>query len=521
MTATEGGDLVSYQSTILIVDDSLVLRSMLHELLQQAGYRLLLAATGAEALELAALNLPDLILLDVVLPDLDGFEVCRRLRAHPHLAHVPIMMLTALDDRDSRLAGIRAGADDFISKPFDQIELGARVRTITRLNRYRRLQNERARFEWVVERARDGYLIVNGRDEILYANTQALRYLGLPSGERAPIAGTFLALASRAYLCRPEESWSNWPHAADEPRYLLLPETDTTAAFWLNVTRLALPDGDEQTWVIHLQDVTAQMAQQRDTWKLHRAVTHKLRTPLIGVLNGLELLARQGATGMRHDAAEDVAVAYKGAQNLKRVVEEVLQYAEASTLAHSGDGFPFECLADLAGGIGHELGAERVSVHLSDSLDNLATRLSARSFEMIMRELFENAVKFHPLNRPAITVTARRISAARAEVRVCDDGRSLPPGQLAQVGTPHYQAEKQFTGQVPGFGLGLATVTAMVWEAGGACRFANCEPGPGMSVELVLPIVSDERPLEAMPLFSSGCAAACARATQPIVEPVG
>lgn len=510
---------MSYQSTILIVDDSLVLRSMLHELLQQAGYRLLLAASGAEALQLATLHLPDLILLDVVLPDLDGFEVCRQLRADPNLAHVPIMMLTALDDRDSRLAGIRAGADDFISKPFDQIELGARVRTITRLNRYRRLQNERARFEWVVERARDGYLIVNGRDEILYANAQALRYLGLPGGEREPIAGTFLSLASRAYLCRPEASWSNWPHAADEPRYLLLPETDTTAAFWLNVTRLALPDGDEQSWVIHLQDVTMQMAQQRDTWKLHRAVTHKLRTPLIGVLNGLELLSRQGAAGMPLDAAEDVAVAYQGAQNLRRVVEEVLQYAEASTLAQAGESFSFHDLADLAASIGQELGAGRVSVQLNNSLDGLSTRLSARSFETVIRELFENAVKFHPLNRPTITVTARRISVGRAEVRVSDDGRSLAPGQLAQIGTPHYQAEKQFTGQVPGFGLGLATVTAMVWEAGGACRFSNCEPGPGLSVELVLPITPDER-AESSAVLSPICASAGYRTSWLAAEPL-
>ena len=130
---------MTYQSTILIVDDSPVLCSLLQELLQRPEYRLLFAGTGARALELAAVHLPDLILLDVVLPDLDGFEICRLLRADSYLSQVPIIMLTGLDDRDSRLAGIRAGADDFITKPFDPIELCARVRTITRLNRYRRL----------------------------------------------------------------------------------------------------------------------------------------------------------------------------------------------------------------------------------------------------------------------------------------------------------------------------------------------------------------------------------------------
>ena len=88
---------------------------------------------------------PDLILLDVMMPGVNGFEVCRRLRADPLLAEVPIIMVTALDDRDSRLQGIEAGADDFVTKPFDQIELRARVQTITRLNHYRQRLRESER----------------------------------------------------------------------------------------------------------------------------------------------------------------------------------------------------------------------------------------------------------------------------------------------------------------------------------------------------------------------------------------
>jgi putative two-component system response regulator len=79
--------------------------------------------------------IPDLILLDVMMPGMDGFEVCRRLRADSVLGEVPILMITALDDRSSRLQGIQAGADDFITKPIDSVELLARVQGITRLNR--------------------------------------------------------------------------------------------------------------------------------------------------------------------------------------------------------------------------------------------------------------------------------------------------------------------------------------------------------------------------------------------------
>ena len=133
-------------NTVLIVDDQLSAREVLRGLLTGQGYHLVFAASGEEALRLARQSIPDVILLDVMMPGMDGFEVCRRARSDPQLAEAPILLVTALDDRDSRLKGIQAGADDFISKPFDQHELRARVQTIVKLNRYRRLHTERAKF---------------------------------------------------------------------------------------------------------------------------------------------------------------------------------------------------------------------------------------------------------------------------------------------------------------------------------------------------------------------------------------
>src|SRR5881409_1714829 len=141
------------KSTILIVDDEPLGRELLSDLLLPQGYQLVFADNGRTALAKAAQLTPDLVLTDVMMPDMDGFDLCRAMRADPILAEVPIIMLTALDDRDSRLHGLEAGADEFLSKPFDRTELRTRVRTITRLNRYRRLLTERAKFDWVVDQA--------------------------------------------------------------------------------------------------------------------------------------------------------------------------------------------------------------------------------------------------------------------------------------------------------------------------------------------------------------------------------
>ena len=133
------------------MDDNVTARETLVAILEGEGYDLHQAKDGIQALTMLKEIQPDLILLDVMMPAMDGFEVCRRIRATHQLAEVPIILLTALDDRDSLLRGIESGADDFLSKPPDRRELVARVRTITRLNRYRTLMEQRENIRHMAE----------------------------------------------------------------------------------------------------------------------------------------------------------------------------------------------------------------------------------------------------------------------------------------------------------------------------------------------------------------------------------
>jgi signal transduction histidine kinase len=127
---------------ILIIDDEAPAREVLEAYLTGAGYELVFASAPEEGLARAIEIVPDVILLDVKMPGMDGFEVCRRLRTHLSLAEVPVIMTTALDDRTSRLQGLEAGADEFLAKPFDSVELKVRVRAVLRLNRFRRMARE-------------------------------------------------------------------------------------------------------------------------------------------------------------------------------------------------------------------------------------------------------------------------------------------------------------------------------------------------------------------------------------------
>jgi two-component system sensor histidine kinase/response regulator len=113
---------------VLVVDDEADNRDLLRDLLAAHGHQVVEAATGEEALRAAEAGVPDTIILDVVLPDLDGFSVCRRLKENPRTAAVPILLVTALRERKDRLAGMDAGANDFLSKPIDTQDVLLRVR---------------------------------------------------------------------------------------------------------------------------------------------------------------------------------------------------------------------------------------------------------------------------------------------------------------------------------------------------------------------------------------------------------
>lgn len=120
-------------ATIMLVEDNEISRELMELILASDGYKVLLAACGEEALALAAKQSPDLILLDIMMPGIDGFEVTRRLKADPCSSNIPIIQITLLDDRESRLKGLQAGAEEFLTKPVEYLELLARIKNMLKI----------------------------------------------------------------------------------------------------------------------------------------------------------------------------------------------------------------------------------------------------------------------------------------------------------------------------------------------------------------------------------------------------
>jgi len=138
----------SKKPVILVVDDMLINLALLNAILQQDGYEVLLAKTGEKALVMAKEEHPDLILLDVVMPDWDGYETCERIKRDPRLTNVPVLFLSALNNAEDKIRAFRAGGVDYVHKPFQEEELLARVRTHIELYRLRgKLEQEIRRLD--------------------------------------------------------------------------------------------------------------------------------------------------------------------------------------------------------------------------------------------------------------------------------------------------------------------------------------------------------------------------------------
>lgn len=153
-------------TTILIVDDEKLITGPLARSLREMGYQVLVAHNGRSGLEMALAQTPDLVLLDILMPEMDGWEVCRTLRAQ---SPVPILMLTALGDEFDRILGLELGADDYITKPFSMRELKVRIRAMLR-----RVKLDQAGLKKIVSQFHIGDLQLNLETRQLYKSDQLL-----------------------------------------------------------------------------------------------------------------------------------------------------------------------------------------------------------------------------------------------------------------------------------------------------------------------------------------------------------
>ena len=485
---------------ILIVDDYPANVKLLERNLQAAGYETLSAADGEEALQKVESDRPDLILLDIMLPKIDGYEVCHRLRADETTAVIPIIMITALKETEDRIRGLEAGADDFISKPFDRGELLARVKSLLQIKYYRSMLAEREKLHAIIHDLSHGILITDGQWRIEIASRRAAELLG-HAGEELRGRNLTDVLAG----IQVEPSLEALHQTADHSVTVELTQEEARPPRYLagRYTRIEGPRGELYNAAFVFRDVSEMRQKEQLKRDFLALVTHKLKTPLTIIGGYLSLIDRGKYGKVPPDMAEAIQTSLAKVQELSGLIEKVLTYAglTATELERAGQLVPLEDLVRRTSERVQERYPGRAIRWLVQMPPDLPrARAPEALLSIVVDNLLDNAVKFTRGDEARVEVSVREIEDRQLEVVVRDNGPGIRPQDYEQIFSGFSQLEDTFTGNVTGIGLGLSTAKRLVESWRGRIS-VDSKPGKGSAFFFTVP--SEHTPAQGAPRQAS------------------
>jgi PAS domain S-box-containing protein len=487
---------------ILNADDYGPARYARTKLLQQAGFEVVEAQSGAQALRQAVDARPHVVLLDVKLPDLDGYEVCRQLKANPITAAIPVLHLSAAHrGAGDHARGLDAGADGVLVEPVAPEVLLATVRSVARTRQAEDAVRAAARqWQLTFDAISDAVCLLDPEGRILRHNAVFANL----AGETEPVAGRDgVAIASRVLRRAPEELRSllgldcravreflvgdRWLH--------LVTEAVKDEAGRLEGSLLIVTDITERKRVDSMKAELLRMEQQarlgaeasnRAKDEFLAVLSHELRTPLTAMLGWIRMLAVE-----RLDAqatAHAIEVIERNTRLQAQIVEDLLDVSRiiSGKMALEIRDVTLEIvLRAAADGIREAAAAKSLAIDLDIAPDIGFVRGDTGRLEQVFSNLLSNAAKFTPTGG-RVRVTARRESE-EVQVAVMDSGRGIDASLLPWVFEPFRQAEGASRRTHTGLGLGLAIVRHLAELHGGRVDAASPGLGQGATFTVWLP----------------------------------
>ena len=514
--------------TILLVDDIPSNLRVLYESLNGRDYRLLIANSGAQALEVARRAHPDLVLLDIMMPDMDGFEVCRRLKADPTTSGMAVIFLSALDDTSDKVRGLELGAVDYVTKPFHPDEVAARVETHCKILRLEReLAHRNRQLELVQDRIlnsmTEGVVGLDVDGQASFVNPAAERILGLDAERLSHRAlrdwrPEELREAIRRVLSRRDElgiddlllprtdsdSLPAEAHLApigedDRPEGAVLVLRDLSerrrAEATLDRTNRELRQSHQQLKQAQMQLIQA--AKLESVGRLAAGVAHEVKNPLAIVQLGLDYLEQVlELDATVAEVVQDMLVAVSRADT---VVRGLLDFSRERALALRA-GAINRILSDSLQLVRHELTQRNIAVETRFGEDIPERDFDADKMQQVFLNLFMNAM--HAIGhdgtlsvRSALAVVDDAALGTHARdagflggdrlIRIVieDSGPGIRPEDLGRLFDPYFTTKRQGEGT----GLGLSVTRNIVTLHRGSIDLDNRREGGARAVLLFRP----------------------------------
>ncbi|MEH1854690.1 MAG: response regulator [Nostoc sp.] len=508
--------------TILHVDDNEANRYVVNRILQNAGFSVVEAATGATGLEAVVNFQPDLVILDVQLPDISGFEVCRQIKANPETTFIPVLQLSAsFVQSQDKAEGLDSGADAYLVQPVEPIELLATVRSLLRIRRAEEAALSSAR-EWqtTFDSINDGVSLVDPEGIIVRFNRAMMQLFGKPSDEilgyaHHELMGAKLGIGDGACFRRAKEthqrqilefqSQERWFAKTIDP-VIDGDGTLTGAVFILSdITERKRSEAllQEQNdrlnqLMISLQQQTEQ-AQQANRIKdeFLAVLSHELRSPLNPILGWARILQKSHQdTAKTQYALETIE---RNAKLQAQLIEDLLDVSRilqgklALNTVPVGLNFTIKAALETV-----RLAAEAKSIQIQTIFEPNVGQVLGDSgrLQQVVWNLLSNAIKFtSPGGRVEVRLETIKDEvdthpAEYTQITVSDTGRGISGEFLPYVFDYFRQADGTTTRKFGGLGLGLAIVRHLVELHGGTVQADSPGEGQGAVFTVKLPLIT-------------------------------
>jgi PAS domain S-box-containing protein len=485
-------------AVILNVDDSQGARYAKTRILERAGFQVLQAGTGAEALEQIRTHMPDLVLLDMKLPDMSGLEVCRLIKQDPDTSSILVLQTSAsLIDSSDKVRGLEGGADNYLTAPVEPTELIANVRALLRLrDTQRELREHEERFQQMAEHIGDVFWIFDPHTaEMLYVSPAYEKIWQRSTGR---LFQNFYAWLESVHPDDRERVRGAFAELLNYGKYeqeyrLLMPDGSER---WIRDRGFPMTDDNERPYHITRisQDISASKIAEL---ALHEAairkdeflatLAHELRNPLAPMRTAIDLMRMNSPvddvnTGTREIISRQI-------DHLVRLVDDLLDVSRITQgkLLLQREFIELKSVVDAALETNASfLNSRRHQVVLKLHNDNIWLKGDSVRLAQVVSNLLHNAGKYTP--EGGVIELATAVTGNRLQIVVSDNGIGISADQIGHIFELFTQAQRLHNKAPEGLGVGLSLVRHLVELHGGTIEAASPGAGKGSSFTVNLPV---------------------------------
>ena len=489
--------------TILIVDDTPDNLLVLFSYLEEQGFKVLLAEDGETALKIAQSKAPDLILLDVLMPEMDGFETCRRLKAQPATREIPVIFLTALSETVNKVQGFKLGGVDYITKPSEQEEVLVRIQTHLNLRKMRQtlaVQNkELSDFKYALDQSAI-VAIADVQGTITYVNDQ---FCNTSQYEREELIDQTHRMINSGYHV-PEFFQDLWSTIASGQiwRGEIKNQAKDGSYYWLDTTIVPFLDEKRKPWqylaISHdtterkqidreVREFATQLQQSnRELENFAYIISHDLQEPLRKMKSFSQLLAREYQDQLTDNEKAHRYLDYiiDAAGRQQTMIQALLNYSRL------GSNDSTKVAIDLGAVVEKVLEDLSIPIAETQATVTVGELPTVRAYPIQMAQLFlnliGNGIKFRGPAAPRIQIEAQ-LQLSEWLISVRDNGIGIKPQYAERIFQIFQRLHSR--SEYSGTGIGLAICQKIVEDHGGRIWVAS-ESDQGSTFYLTLPVMS-------------------------------